>query len=218
MQEQTSADDKPGGGRIKRLISFTLAVVLLITPASAEHRTKYKDKTDEAWLWTELSKHSPSDFVTAGVLAYFWRESQYRSDSIAGWATIQREQDWDICRTVRRKTDKGLSDGSSRSYFYSIVWECGGYGLGQWYSAGYLKDLYRYARKWGTSIGDAEMQCSFVFHSMKQNKKLWRRLKKCKDAEMAGRLIAIYYDGSSDAAPYMGRVAKKLYDKYKEAS
>ena len=156
--------------------------------------------------------------MTAGVLAYFWRESQYQSDAVSGAATIRAEQGWDLCRWVRRKTDKGLEDGSSRQWFIKTVRECGGYGLGQWHSVGYLKDLYRYARKQGTSIADAEMQCGFVFHSLWENKKLWRQLKRCRDAERAGRMIAVYYDGSSDAAPYMGRVAKKLYDKYKEAS
>ena len=64
------------------------------------------------------------------------------------------------------------------------------------------------------SIGDARMQCGFIFESIKKNSDLWRRLKKCNDPERAGRLIAIYYDGSQDGAPYMGRVAKKLYKEY----
>lgn len=187
--------------------------MLLITPASAEHITERKSKADEAWLWTELEKHSPSDYVTAGVLAYFWRESQYQSDAVSGAATIRAEQGWDLCRWVRRKTDKGLEDGSSRQWFVKTVRECGGYGLGQWHSVGYLRDLYRYARKQGTSIADAEMQCGFVFHSLKQDKKLWRRLKKCKDAEKAGRLIAVLYDGS-DSYEYMGQKAARLYEKY----
>lgn len=215
--KRNSADDKPGGGgRIKRLITLLLALALLFpaAPAEAAHRTKYKDKSDEAWLWIELEKHSPNAYTTAGILAYFWRESQYRSDSVSGWATIGREQGWDVCKTVRRKTDKGLADGSSRAYFLSIVWECGGYGLGQWYSAGYLEDLYDFAQNFGGSIGDAEMQCAFVFHSLRQNKKLWRRLKRCRDAERAGRLIAIFYDGTETGADYMGRKAARLYQKY----
>ena len=188
--------------------------MLLITPASAEHITERKSKSDEAWLWNELSEHSPSDYVTAGVLAYFWRESQYQSDAVSGAATMMAQNGWDLCGWVRKKTDKGLKDGSSRDFFLRAVRECGGYGLGQWHSLGYLRDLYDFAAEKEASIASAEMQCEFVFHSLKQKKRLWKRLKRCKDAERAGRLIAVFYDGSQDGADYMGAKAARLYEKY----
>ena len=204
--------------RSTRAAALILALALLLpaAPAEAEHITERKSKRDEAWLWAELEKHSPNAYVTAGVLSYFWRESQYRSDSVSGWATILAEQGWDLCRSVRKKTDAGLDDGSSRAYFLRIVRECGGYGLGQWYSTGYLEDLYEFSRDFGGSIADAEMQCAFVFHSLRQDRTLWRRLKRCRDAERAGRLIAIFYDGSTAGADYMGRKAALLFEKYEE--
>lgn len=201
---------------MKKTISSMLALVFLLSlPLGAEAKvTARKGKGVERWLWDELSQHSPSDYMTAGVLSYFWRESQYRSDAVSGWATMQAEMGWDLCRWVRRKTDKGLEDGSSRKWFIETVRECGGYGLGQWHSLGYLGDLYDFAREKGKSIGDAGMQCEFVFASLKKDKKLWRRLKKCSDPERAGRLIAIYYDGTTDGAPYMGWKAGRLWEKY----
>jgi hypothetical protein len=85
---------------------------------------------DEAWLWDELSQHSPSDVVTAAVLSYFWRESQYRSDAVAGWGMSLAGYGVDLCETVTAKTDAGLSDGSSRSWFIKKARRHGGYGLG----------------------------------------------------------------------------------------
>jgi len=39
----------------------------------------------------------------------------------------------------------------------------------------YLEALYNFAQEWGTSIGDAEMQCAFMAWSIKyQTPKLWK--------------------------------------------
>jgi hypothetical protein len=171
---------------------------------------------DEAWLWEELSQYSPSDVVTAAVLSYFWRESQYRSDATAGWGNSLAGYGIDLCKTVTEKTDAGFADGSSRDYFIEKASFHGGYGLGQWLSLSYVEDLYDFAREWGTSIGDAEMQCAFVFHSLEQKEDLWKRLKRCKGPEKAGRLVAIYYDGTRTGVEYIGYKAGRLYDKYHE--
>ena len=200
---------------MRKVISLILALLLLSSTASATY-TERKGDGAEQFLWDELSKHSPNDYVTAAVLSYFWRESQYRSDAVAGWASSLHGYGIDLCDKVTTKTDRGLEDGSSRDYFIRKARRHGGYGLGQWYRTSYLEDLYDYAQKSGESIGSAEMQCGFVVHSLKQNKQLWRCLKRCKDAEKAGRLLAIYYDGSPSAADYMGYKAKVFFEKYHE--
>lgn len=203
---------------MKKLLSLILTLALLLSipcPAYATI-TERKSKGSERFLWEQLSIHSPSDVVTASVLAYFWRESQYKSDSVTGWATLQAYEGIDLCGYVVRKTDKGMADGSSRQWFVEAVRNCGGFGLGQWYAAAYLEDLYDFTRVYGGSIADAETQCAFVFHSLEQDKALWKRLKRCKDPARAGRLIAIYYDSSEDGAPYMGRRAEHYYEKYHE--
>ncbi len=203
---------------MKKLLSLLLTIALLLSLPSPAYATitERKSKEAERLLWDELSLHSPSDVVTAGVLAYFWRESQYKSDAVTGWDTLQAYEGFDLCGYVVSKTDKGMEDGSSRQWFVEAVRSCGGFGLGQWYATDYLEDLYDFARVYGGSIADAETQCAFVFHSLEQNEKLWKRLKRCKDPARAGRLIAIYYDGSEDGAPYMGRKAKQFYDRYHE--
>lgn len=205
---------------MKRLITFLLIFSMLGSVfAYAEDGVKVterKSKKDEAWLWEELSKYSPNDYITAGILSYFWRESQYKSDSVSGWASLKVYNNFDLCRCIREKTDKGLSDGSSRDFFIKTIRSRGGFGLGQWYSMGYLESLYDYAKEYGTSIVDARMQCAFIFESLKDNKELWKRLIACSDPEKAGRLIAIYYDGTENGAEYIGQKAEKLYEKYYE--
>ena len=201
---------------MRKAVSLILVFCILLSVQieAAATVTKRKGKGVERLLWDELSKHSPSDYVTAAVLSYFWRESQYQSDAVSGAATMKAEMGYDLCGWVKKKADKGLKDGSSRDFFLKTVRECGGYGLGQWHSLVYLRDLYDFAAEKETSIASAEMQCEFVFHSLKQDKKLWKRLKRCKNAEWAGRLIAVFYDGSRDGADYIGQKAERLFEKY----
>ena len=106
--------------KAKQILALALVFILLAgTAAFADEPvfTERKGKGVEAWLWEELSQYSPSDVVTAGVLSYFWRESQYRSDAVAGWGSSLAGYGIDLCETVTEETDKGLEDGSSRSYF-----------------------------------------------------------------------------------------------------
>ena len=199
---------------MRRIISIILALLLLLPITGEATYTARKEDGAAEFLWDELSKHSPSDIITAAVLSYFWRESQYRSDAVAGWGNSLAGYGIDLCEEVTSRTDKGLKDGSSRDYFIRKARKHGGYGLGQWYRKDFLKDLYDFAQESGESIGSAEMQCEFIFHSLKQDKDLWRRLKRCDDPEKAGRLVAIYYEGSQTAAPYVGYKAKQFYNKY----
>ena len=210
---------------MKRIITFIL-VLCILAPSVAFAKgsdgpfyTERKNWKHEAWLWDELSMYSPNDYVTAAVLSYFWRESQYRSDAVAGYASSLTGYGIDLCKTITEKTDEGLEDGSSRKYFLKKARWHGGYGLGQWYSMHYLEDLYDFARETGaTSIGDASMQCEFIFYSLQKDEWLWKRLKNVEDASTAGYYIGKLYDGSGSAAEYMKYKAVKLYNKYHEES
>lgn len=197
------------------IIAFAFSMSAYAIDENEVVYTERKGKGVEKWLWNELSQYSPSDEITAGILSYFWRESQYRSDSVAGWASTLHGYGIDLCSKVTKKVDKGLDDGDSLDYF---IWACqtyGGYGLGQWCAMHEITSLYDYAVGYGTSIGDARMQCAFVFYDLENNyPELWKKLKKCKDPEKAGRLIAIYYDGTVDGVQYMGYKAGRFYNKY----
>ena len=203
---------------MRRIICLFLALMLMTTTASAEPViTERKGNGVERFLWDELSVWSPSDQITAAVLAYYWRESQYRSDAVAGWGNSLAGYGIDLCEEVTSKTDAGLADGSSREYFIKACRRYGGYGLGQWWSLSKVEGLYDYAIEYGAeSIGDAQMQCAYTISALQSNKRLWKRLKKCKDPVKAGRLVAIYYDGTVEGAMYIGYKAKQFFERYHE--
>ena len=186
----------------------------IYTPVVTEH--KAKESAD--YIWETLSKHSPNDIITAGIMGYFWRESNFRSDAVAGWHERNIGRGSDICIEFTSEVDAGLHDGSSREYFIEKVSvNYGGYGLGQWLSIGYLEHFYDFIRSRKGSIGDAELQCEFIFESMKQNEELWQMLLECETAAQAGRRIAIWYDGASwEGVNYISTLAHEFYKEYTE--
>ena len=178
--------------------------------------TEYQSEDAERYLWDTLSEYTEgNDMITAGIMGYFWRESFLKSNATAHWPTVNPYLERDVPVEFTAEVDAGLADGSTRDYFIESVRErIGGYGLGQLYSNHYLEDFYDFARDWGTSIGDARMQCAFTVQSMQQDEELWATLLEQPDAEKVGQQIAHLYDGSEEAAEYIGQMAKEFYEEY----
>ena len=193
------------------------------SPAPEAHTlilTEYQSEESEAFLWDCLSKYSPSDAITAAVLAMFWRESAYRSDAVARWHTSSRYLGYDLCEEFTKTVDEGLADGSSRDYFIEKThYATGGYGLGQWSAWHYLEDYYDFAREWGTSIGDAEMQCAFVIQHLQSMDEVWQKLIDAgEDPVDTGFVIGRFYDGTSRGEGYIAQISGELYEKYTQST
>ena len=183
------------------LLFFALLCALyLILPctvvASADYEpvyTEHKSPESAEYLWNELSKHSPSDAVTAGVLGMFWRESFLQSDVVAG-AHLRGET---VSEDFTAKIDAGLHDGSTREEFiHSAHHRFGGYGLCQWIGD-YLGDFYDFIREREGSIGDAALQCEFTIQSMKECEGLWEFIVDNPDPMSVARRIGSLYDGAT---------------------
>ena len=113
---------------MKRLLAFILSFTMLSgVMAFAEGGepvyTRRKSMKDEAWLWTELSEHSPNDIITAAVLSYFWRESQYRSDAVAGYNSSLHGYGRDLCQEVLDEFDPTLAEGDAgKTFVPEYIW------------------------------------------------------------------------------------------------
>ena len=182
--------------------------------------TTFKSEESEEFIWNELSKYSPNDQITAGIMAYFWRESYMRSDAVSGWNVLNawHGQKEDICQEFTKKIDAGILDGSTKQEFVeSIHYHYGGYGLGQWLDIGYLSDLYDFVQEREGSVGDARLQCEFIFQSLQKNEKLWDELLNCTTPQQCGRRIGILYDGTSvGSSDYMADLADGYYKRFHE--
>ena len=198
---------------------FVSLIFLKATSAEACYEegpviTEHKEDWSADFLWEELSKYSPNDKITAGVMGYFWRESFFRSDAIAGWPWFDMIEHSNASLDFTLKVDEGLKDRSSYDYYiHQIRNVYGGYGLGQWLSPNYLKHFYEFVREKDGSIGDARLQCEFIFLSLQRNEKLWAMLLEDKTAFDCGLHIGTLYDGTSMAGT-IGFYADEFYKEY----
>ena len=206
---------------MKRLLGLFLSFVMIFSILGATTAeatvTKYKNKKSEQFLWEELKKYEISDQVRAGILGYYMRESQLRSDAVAGWPQRNKAKNvTDICKEFTAKVDKGLEKGTTRKYFAKMVRvHYGGYGLGQWSAVKYLYNYYDFVQKRGGSIADAELQVEFTVKGIQANKQLWKQIKNEKDPYIVGKLIGYLYDGTRGiGAETIGSYAKQYYKTY----
>lgn len=201
------------------LCLFVSLIFLKATPAEACYEegpvvTEHKEDWSADFLWKELSKYSPNDKITAGVMGYFWRESFFRSDAIAGWPWFDIIEHSNSSLDFTLKVDEGLKDRSSYDYYiHQIRNVYGGYGLGQWLSPNYLNHYYDFICEKEGSIGDARLQCEFIFLSLQRNEKLWDMLLEDKTAYDCGLHIGTLYDGT-DMASVIGTYADQFYRRY----
>ena len=177
--------------------------------------TKYKDAESEKWLWNCLNSYTGSEVLTAGIMGYFWRESSFQSDSVAGWINALAYSGVNHCEEFTKEVDEGLQNGSTFDIFFNKTrYQYGGYGLGQWSGDHYLIDYYDFAREWGTTIADAEMQCAFTVQSIQKDKHLWPKIKSNTNPKEVGYFISVLYDGSYDGAEYISYMAQVFYNRY----
>ena len=168
--------------------------------------TEYKSEDDENFLWEILVAEAPNEYIAAGILAYFWRESNLRSDCVVGWDITKAHTGEDPCAEFTE-----MLDSASKDEFITIVRRAGGYGLGQWYSEVHLEEMYDYCKRWKTSFADAEMQCMFTIYGCMNNPDIWELLKDANSAASAGRIIGSLYDGSYAAADVISARADSIY-------
>ena len=180
---------------------------ILISP-----RCKMNEKLpEEKQIWDLLVKYCPNKYIAAGIMGMFYRESNLQSNAVGGY---NENNNKNINNDFRKKIDAGLAKGKTRKYFIErINIYYGGYGLCQW-CWDHIPRLYDFARDWGTSIADAEMQIAFTVYEIKTYyPDLWKVLLETKSAYRAGSKLAIYYDGTG-ANWVIGNYAKKYYKRY----
>lgn len=205
---------------MKKYLGMCLAIVVifscLVPCANGDYADMPKPFSDEEEFWEMLSEYSPNDILTAGVMGFFYRESRLKADSVAGWPARDYGFDTSICETFTKLIDMGLEDGSSRDVFIEAVnIHFGGYGLGQWSNVQYLEHFYDFMKDKGGSIGDARLQCEFIFESLKLNEALWEDLLECTTAFQCGRRIGYKYDGTNDlGAETIASVADIYYRRF----
>ena len=198
-------------------------IVIPIVEESQKHElilTEYESPESAQFLWDKLVEYSNNEKIAAGILAMFYRESCFRSDAVAGWPHYDVIHKGDLSKEFTEEIDAGLEDGSSwDTFFYRIQKKHGGYGLCQLSSTQHLEAFYPFAQEWGTSIGDAEMQCAFIIYDSKENfEELWIYINSINSVEQIAWNLATVYDGTSSGVEYISALAKYYYRTYRQVN
>ena len=186
--------------KMKSLLAAAFFVIAVSRPSI--YVTELKTQESEDYLWSILSEESPNEYVAAGILGYFWRESYYRSDAVAHWIMYEE----DPCEEFTEKLDNANKDE-----FIELVQMAGGYGLGQWYAKSHLESLYDFCKGYNTSFADAKMQCLFTIHMCTNEPDVWETLQNVSNALVAGKVIGHLHDGSTVGAETIGAKAHQIY-------
>lgn len=195
-----------------------LVAITLIITLSAPCEASVSAYKDTAAMWELVAKYSPSDEITAAVVAQIYFESFCESNAVGGGYLHGDE----YSERVTAFIDEGLADGSSRDDFISHragELQAWGYGLLQWVEYDRLCALYDFAQGNGTSIADADMQVRFIFYDLENNlPELWEKILEYEDAADAGKLFAVWYGGTNDGLKLDDRkwMADKLWKEYGE--
>ena len=182
--------------------------------------TEAMTEESEQFLWDTLMKYlDGNEKLTAAIMGYFRRESGLKSNALQKWHLRNATEKRDSCIWYTEEIDKGLADGSTKEDFIKDenknLRRYGGYGLGQWYAHMYLDALYDFAQIWGTTIGDAEMQCAFMVWSLKyQRTPTWNELQNINNIYTIGRWIGYGYDGANELST--GVIVEYTLEYYKK--
>ena len=204
---------------MKKIISFIL-ILLLLPPIFCSalittEQSKIQDKNPiEKEIWDILYEMTNNEYITAGILGYFQRESFLQSNAVAGSCYDFYH---DLSAEFTTLINDGLNDNTSyKQFLHDVQFIYGGYGLGQWSSKIYLEGLYNFIQEKEVSIADIEAQCEYTIQSIKDiHPKIWKQLEKTTSPYVAGCLIGRYYDGTSHYET-IGEYAFVFYKRYSE--
>ena len=115
-----------------------------------------KGTTTEEKIWNFLKDNGLNDFGAAGLMGNLYAESALRPTN------LQNTYEKSLGMTDAEYT-AAVDNGS----YCNFVKDCAGYGLAQWTYWSRKQNLLDFAKSAGKSIGDLEMQLSFLMKELK---------------------------------------------------
>ena len=188
----------------KNIICIILILLILASPIQAAAVIEESIANEEI-VWDILIEETRDIKVACGIMGFFDRESSFLPDVIPYWYATKLDIRGDFLERIRF---------ADRQTFINEVQKAGGFGIGQWYSEGHLKNFYYYFNENGYEYDDLEAQVKFTIWEMKADKEFWEELYNTKNAYYAGNWVAAQYDGASEMG--RGEIASLAEMEYKE--
>lgn len=171
-----------------------------------------KGKSNEEKIWNFLKSKIQNDYGVAGLMGNLYAESGLRP------ANLENVYVKSLGMSDEEYT-KAVDDGTYKNF----VKDSAGYGLAQWTWHSRKQNLLNYAKSNKKSIGDLEMQLTFLWDELSSRyKSVVNTLKTAKTVLEASNSVLFYYEAPADQSEKVQKqrasFGQKYYDKYVSAS
>lgn len=167
-----------------------------------------KGTTTEEKIWNFLKDNGLNDFGAAGLMGNLYAESALRPTNLQN--------------TYEKKlgmTDAEYTAAVDNGTYCNFVKDCAGYGLAQWTYWSRKQNLLDFAKSAGKSIGDLEMQLSFLIKELKSGyASVLQTLKTATSVLVASNAVLLKYERPANQGTSVQNArasyGQKYYDKY----
>ena len=167
-----------------------------------------KGTTTEEKIWNFLKDNGLNDFGAAGLMGNLYAESALRPTNLQN--------------TYEKKlgmTDAEYTAAVDNGTYCNFVKDCAGYGLAQWTYWSRKQNLLDFAKSAGKSIGDLEMQLSFLIKELKSGyASVLQTLKTATSILVASNAVLLKYERPANQGTSVQNArasyGQKYYDKY----
>ncbi len=174
-------------------------------PASKPQQTSGTDA--EKTIWNFLSGKGLNDFAVAGIMGNLFAESALNPENLQN--TFEKKLNM---------TDDQYTAAVDNGSYTNFVRDSAGYGLAQWTYWSRKQALLDHAKSQKASIGDLDMQLSFLWKELSGYTAVMNTLKSAASVLAASNAILTGYEKPADQSATVQKkraeYGQKYYDKY----
>ena len=162
----------------------------------------------EERIWSFLKAQGLTDAGTAGLMGNLYAESGLRPNN------LQNSYEGKLGMADAEYTER-VDSGSYANFAH----DCAGYGLAQWTYHTRKANLHKFAKDAGKSIGDLEMQLSFLMQELSSSyKAVLAALKTTTSVRAASDIVLLQFERPADQSEarkkQRAEYGQKYFDKY----
>ena len=167
-----------------------------------------KGTTTEEKIWNFLKDNGLNDFGAAGLMGNLYAESALRPTNLQN--TYEKSLGM---------TDAEYTAAVDNGTYCNFVKDCAGYGLAQWTYWSRKQNLLDFAKSAGKSIGDLEMQLSFLIKELKSGyASVLQTLKTATSVLVASNAVLLKYERPANQGTSVQNArasyGQKYYDQF----
>ena len=169
------------------------------------------DADVETTIWAFLKTKGLNDFAIAGIMGNLQAES--------GLSSINLQQTYE--KTLNH-TDLSYTKAVDSGEYTNFDKDSAGYGLAQWTYSARKRELLKYAKATGRSVGNLAMQLEFLWNELQNYSKVMKTLNTATSVKEASDIVLVEYECPADRRDVIKHKRAKLgqayYDKFADTS